>query len=222
MQYDELYDFPTLLGLLDSYEVYGLSGITENDRAAFVSKLLPVAKKVGQQFNINPLVIVSQAAIESAWGTSYMAKNIFNFFGVTAYGKPNQYWTGEKYVSKTSGLPFRKYKDAEAGFSDFARLISSKYKTSASVSNNVDSYAKSIAYSPYISEKNGDNRENYRKGIVDNAKKILALSTNLPAQVVQTVKNLSPETKQAATGGLVVIGITGLLFFALSSNSKNK
>jgi hypothetical protein len=34
------------------------------------------------------------------------------------------------------------------------------------VNADYKAYAQKIAYSPYISEGNGDNRENYRKGII--------------------------------------------------------
>lgn len=167
--------FPTALGLAGTAEAQSLSGITEEDRERFVKLFAPLAQTVGKRFNLNPLIILAQAALESAWGTSYMAKNINNFFGFTAYGNTNEYWKGQKYISKTSGLPFRVYKDAAAGFADFARLITTKYKSAAAVSNDVAAYASKIAYSPYISEKNGDNRELYRSTIINNAKRLLDL-----------------------------------------------
>lgn len=244
MNFEDINDFPTLFGLPDTYEVFGFSGITKEDKVAFVTKNLPVAKKVGAAFSLNPLVILSQASIESGWGTSYMAKNIFNFFGVTAYGQTNTYWTGEKYISKTSGLPFRKYADAQAGFSDFARLITSKYKTAAQNAGKIEDYAKEIAYSPYISEKNGDNREAYRQGIINNARQIAAIVTgkplpetktvkttptppvtktqNVPLQPVPPVAELENQTNKKAGAGILALSALGLLALAFSSNNKNK
>ena len=55
-------------------------------------------------------------------------------------------------------------------------LISSKYKEAAKVSTDTTAYAKAIAYSPYISEINGDNRPAYQIAIDKNSqfiKKIL-------------------------------------------------
>jgi flagellar protein FlgJ len=49
---------------------------------------------------------------------------------------------------------------------DFARLIESKYKAAHAAGKDYKTYAQRIAYSPYISEKNGDNRENYKNGII--------------------------------------------------------
>lgn len=166
--------FPTLLELhhieeLQGQTLAGLPSPTGDKRSDYVQKYYGIAEKVGKAFGINPIVILAQAAIESGWGTSTLAVQYNNFFGVTAYGSTNQYWTGGKYVSKKSGLPFRTYKDAAAGFSDFARLITTKYSAAAKASPSVTEYARIISSSPYINEKNGDNRAKYKELIIRNA-----------------------------------------------------
>ena len=95
---------------------------------------------------------------------------------MTAYGAVNQYWTGGKYVSKSSGLPFRTYKTALDGFRDFARLITAKYPQAAKASPSVTEYARIISSSPYINEKNGDNRAKYKELIIRNAVAIITIS----------------------------------------------
>lgn len=55
---------------------------------------------------------------------------------------------------------------AEFSFLDFARLIRSGYHRAWSFSRQPEAYAKEIAYSPYISEQNGDNREQYRRSLI--------------------------------------------------------
>lgn len=171
---------PTLLGLQGTVEVLPqrLGAVTPaiDKRVVFVTKYVELATRVAKQFNLHPLVILAQAAIESGWGTSLLATQNNNFFGITAYGSPNKYWTGEKRTSKTSGLSFRSYKSAEDCFCDFARIIASYYRDAAAVSNNVSAYAQKIAYSPYINEKNGDNRAKYKALIIANAEAILSIS----------------------------------------------
>jgi peptidoglycan hydrolase FlgJ len=179
--------------LYGTHEAIGLGGITRSDQENFVTKYYSQAELAAKPFGLNPLVILAQAALESGWGTSYMAKNIFNFFGITAFGKPNAFWDGTSYTSKTSGLKFRVYTNAEKGFSDHARLISSKYKEAASKSFDVNAYARAISLSPYISEANGDNREHYRIGIERNANTI-NLIRGAPA-----IKVSNPENKAAPT-----------------------
>jgi len=120
----------------------------------FVKECLPAAVSAGAAFNLNPLVILAQAAFESGWGTSNLAKECRNYFGLTAYGCSNAYWHGGKTTVKASSYPlnFRRYDTRENSFLDFARLIRNNYRSAWQVSNDPQAYAKEIAYSPYISE----------------------------------------------------------------------
>ena len=135
---------------------------------SFVKECLPAALSAGAAFNMNPLVILAQAAFESGWGTSDLAKGFRNYFGLTAYGCSNAYWHGGKTTVKASSysLDFRRYDTRENSFLDFARLIRNNYRSAWQVSNDLQAYAKEIAFSPYFSELNGDNRETYRHSII--------------------------------------------------------
>lgn len=127
----------------------------------FVNKFYPAAKAAGAEFNINPVVILAQAAIESGWGESKLS-SYNNFFGITAYGRINNYWHGGKIQLADNGLTFRRYDTMENSFMDYCRLIRGSYRTSADLSFHPAAFAKSIAYSKYISEVNGDNRASYQ------------------------------------------------------------
>lgn len=127
----------------------------------FVNKFYPAAKAAGAEFNINPVVVLAQAAIESGWGESKLS-TYNNFFGITAYGRINNYWHGGKIQLAEDGLPFRRYDTMENSFMDYCRLIRGSYRTSADLSFHPAAFAKSIAYSKYISEVNGDNRASYQ------------------------------------------------------------
>jgi flagellum-specific peptidoglycan hydrolase FlgJ len=169
--------FPTYLGLLRVPEIQALLPLTgaggTDKRIDFVLDLYATAVKVGKKFNLNPLIILAQASLESGWGTSTLAKLNHNFFGMTAYGGKNEYWDGTARTSTSSGLKFRNYKSVEDGLSDFARTITKYYPKAAALSNDVVAYATAIAASPYINEKNGDNRTKYRQVIITSANSIL-------------------------------------------------
>jgi len=143
----------------------------------FVKDSLPAAVSAGAAFNMNPLAILSQAAFESGWGTSNLATASRNFFGLTAYGCSNEYWHGGKTTVRTTGysMNFRRYDTRENSFLDFARLIRNNYRSAWQVSHDLTAYAREIAYSPYISELNGDDRETYRRSLVDIAATIQAV-----------------------------------------------
>ena len=127
----------------------------------FVNKFYPAAQAAGAEFNINPVVVLAQAAIESGWGESKLS-TYNNFFGITAYGRINNYWHGGKIQLAENGLTFRRYDTMENSFMDYCRLIRGSYRTSADLSFHPAAFAKSIAYSKYISEVNGDNRASYQ------------------------------------------------------------
>ncbi|MGL6179804.1 MAG: glucosaminidase domain-containing protein [Tannerellaceae bacterium] len=135
-------------------------------KASFVKQLYGAACEAGRAFELNPAMILSQAAIETGWGDSGYAKRGNNYFGIIACGKPNAYWKGAKSSVNSNGLCFRKYATATDGFMDYGRLLRVQYPRAAEKSYFPAAFAQEISYSAYISEKNGDNREHYRKMLI--------------------------------------------------------
>ena len=84
----------------------------------FITKYLPLAQKAGEAFRINPVVILAQAAIETGWAQSDLCLLHHNFFGITAYGKKNVWWTGTSVQLSTNSLSFRTYPDPLHSFMD--------------------------------------------------------------------------------------------------------
>lgn len=138
----------------------------------FIALCTPFAVKAGAAFRINPVVIIAQAAIESGWGRSVLAVQYHNYFGITAYGKPNVWWTGGTAQLSEGSLLFRSYSEPAHSFMDYARLVRNAYPHAAGMSFQPAAFAKEIAYSKYISEVNGDNREAYRKMLVSICKTV--------------------------------------------------
>ena len=134
--------------------------------SVFVNKFAPLALEAGRAFRIDPVVILAQAAIETGWGESTLCREYHNFFGITAYGLPNVWWTGRWTELSARSLRFRVYPDDKCSFMDYCRLLRSAYPRAADMSANPKAFAKEIAYSPYISEQNGDNRDLYRRNII--------------------------------------------------------
>jgi flagellar protein FlgJ len=178
------------------------SGMSVKDKKqSFVAQYAPIAQRVGAQFNIDPSIILAQAALESGWGTSSLFKRSNNLFGVMAAGKPNQYWEGRKTEGRAGN--FRVYPSVEDSMADFARLIRDKkeYSSAYKVADNPEAYARAIAQSPYISEKNNDNRANYERGLKNNALEIQRL---LPTAISST-----PGAAPRRTSGTSALGVPG-------------
>lgn len=137
----------------------------------FLNDYIPIAVNAEKESGISAEIILAQAALEGDFGTSYGVKNRKNHFGITAFGSKNKYWDGSYSTSSVSGLKFRIYKTHEDSFNDFARLIKSKYQECYKNSTNIPQYASCIANSAYISELNGDNRQQYEASVKKYANK---------------------------------------------------
>ena len=71
--------------------------------SVFIREYAPLAGEAGRAFRIDPVVILAQAAIETGWGESTLCREYHNFFGITAYGLPNVWWTG-RWTERSRGL----------------------------------------------------------------------------------------------------------------------
>lgn len=149
------------------------------------------AVETGKKYDISPIIILAQGALESDWGRSFQAVNNNNFFGLTVgSGLTNAFsqgphWKKEVYTS-AKGLKFRKYSDSQSGFMDFGYFIRNfaSYASVRPYTQDLQKYVEAIAKSKYISEANGDNRELYKAGILARAKLI--------AEAVTGKKSSSP------------------------------
>lgn len=138
-------------------------------KIAYLRTHREAAEEAGKVFSMSPLVILAQGALESGWGTSELSVKHNNFFGIMGYGTANAYWHGQRTLlagSRGLGFYFRSYFSPRLSFLDFARLIFTGYHRAWAFSRQPEAYAKEIAYSPYISEQNGDNREQYRRNLL--------------------------------------------------------
>lgn len=150
-------------------------------KQAYISTHLADAQSAGDRFHLTPIILLAQAALESGWGTSRLAREANNHFGITGYGASNAFWHGGRVTAryKRGELLFRRYDSARNSYLDFARLLVCSYPQAAAMSRFPADYAKAIAYSPYISELNGDNRERYRETLVQLYREIEPIYSSL-------------------------------------------
>ena len=52
-------------------------------KQAYISTHLADAQSAGDRFHLNPIILLAQAALESGWGTSRLAREANNHFGIT-------------------------------------------------------------------------------------------------------------------------------------------
>jgi flagellum-specific peptidoglycan hydrolase FlgJ len=74
---------PGLLDSLTSGITNAVATLTGSKQADFITKMQPIAHEIGGQYGIDPLIIMTQAALESGWGTSGLTKKANNLYGYT-------------------------------------------------------------------------------------------------------------------------------------------
>jgi len=112
---------------------------TYAQRREFLRKMSPYIGMVERDYGIKGIIFLSQAALESNYGTSGLYKQANNIFGIKATkswiaaGKPT--WSGmtEEFAKGGGAMlmrdTFRKYDSLEESIRDWASLIKNVYKT---------------------------------------------------------------------------------------------
>lgn len=123
----------------------------------FVQKYITFAKTSAFAYGLPPDVVLTQAGLESAWGSAVYGNN---FFGI----KANAAWAGQTQLLGTSEFvggkyvrvkrAFRKYSTPEESFVDYCKFIVGNRRYSAAVarykqSGNSEQYCRDIAAAGY-------------------------------------------------------------------------
>ena len=88
----------------------------------FLHTCRQAAAEAEKLFGINARIILAQGALESGWGSSCLATEHHNFFGLMGYGTSNAYWHGQRATFETAygTHHFRHYEATRLSFLDFA------------------------------------------------------------------------------------------------------
>jgi len=113
------------------------------EQIAFIAKVAPLAKAEMARAKILASLTIAQAIIESNWGTSVLATQGNNLFGIKgAYNGESVYketkeWVVDHYI--TIKAAFRKYPSIEVGVRDHSDfLLRDRYKPLWGVTNYKD------------------------------------------------------------------------------------
>ncbi len=136
------------------------------DPASFVRSVLPLAQRAAEKLGAEPLALVAQAALETAWGSKMPrhadGSSSFNLFGI----KASPAWSGAEVRSATlefqGGVPmqkmdaFRAYGSQEAGFVDYVELLTGnpRYQSVLAAGRDASQYAQALQDSGYATDPN--------------------------------------------------------------------
>ncbi|WP_392453153.1 GBS Bsp-like repeat-containing protein [Streptococcus parasuis] len=106
------------------------SQLTTSEQS-FFNNILPAIQQVSQKKGIVTSVMLAQSILESGWGTSQLAKNAYNIFGI----KADSSWKGNTYTVHTKEVvngktitvekQFRAYKSLLESISDYGSFFTS-------------------------------------------------------------------------------------------------
>lgn len=115
---------------------------------AFVSTLMPAAKRAAERLGVAPEALLAQSALETGWGKHLMHRPdgspAYNLFGIKADSR----WPGERVKLRTleyeqgvavrKTAAFRAYDSWEQAFQDYAEFIIGNPRYAPALENSTD------------------------------------------------------------------------------------
>ena len=125
---------------------------------------MPYAQEAAKKLNLDPDVLVAQAALETGWGKFVIkdnkGNNSFNLFNI----KATDSWQGKKVavstleyhngVAKKENANFRSYNSYAESFADYVKLISEspRYEKAKSQVNDASAYLDALQEGGYATD----------------------------------------------------------------------
>lgn len=128
----------------------------------FVQAMMPFAKTVGKKHNIDPKILIAQAAHETNWGKSIPkhknGQSSYNLFGIKASPKSAnkiQAKTTEhrKGVNRIEYASFRSYQNYGESFEHYVQLMKrDRFKAVLDLGNNPKAYFNHLQKAGYATD----------------------------------------------------------------------
>lgn len=147
-------------------------------------------------YGVQADIILAVSSWESAYGTSYSAKNDNNFFGIKT-GVKSPHWTTGKGRATSDGGAYRVYSSAKDSFLDFAWLLThaSRYNGLKELSSSPTQFAEKFIRSGYMGGTEAQ-KQNYKSAIINRSSEF---------------KKALPLLPQPDKNGSILAGSLGLL-----------
>lgn len=101
--------------------------MVQQERNQFVKKIAPYAVELGKEYGVLPSITIAQAILESDWGTSSLASQYNNYFGIKGNDPSNtkvlqtKEYTNGQWI--TINGRFRVYSDFRESMRDHTKLL---------------------------------------------------------------------------------------------------
>ena len=130
----------------------------------FARALMPHARRVGAELNVDPRLLVAQAALETGWGKSIIRNgdgtSSHNLFNIKAHGG----WDGPVAAARTFEYEngamvkvragFRSYESFEASFRDYVEFLRSnpRYGEALQRTHDPEAFARALQEAGYATD----------------------------------------------------------------------
>jgi flagellar protein FlgJ len=130
----------------------------------FVAGIMPYAQEAAKKLNLDPDVLVAQAALETGWGKHLIhdaqGNNSFNLFNI----KATDSWQGKKVavstleydkgIAKKENANFRSYNSYADSFADYVKLISEspRYEKAKALVSDASAYLDALQEGGYATD----------------------------------------------------------------------
>jgi flagellar protein FlgJ len=147
-------------------------GLDFSSPTSFVNSLWPYAQKAAEALQLDPKMLIAQAALETGWGKHVMrteqGNSSKNLFGI----KASQSWDGQRTEINTLEVEdgafkqrkaeFRTYESYAESFNDYVEFISEKprYQKAVDVVSQPENYTKELQNAGYATDPNYANKIN--------------------------------------------------------------
>ena len=177
----------------------------------FINRYAPYAMEQQIKYGIPASVILAQMAIESSWGTSALARNDNNFFGI----KKGSSWAGRVsyYDDDQAHEAFRSYDNVGQSLSDHsATLLQPRYlRHCPTDSTDHLGWIKGIKVGGYATASNYvDSVESLiRKYELDKFDRLAVQNAQQQGLQIGYMRGRQPDTPQAVPAGILLTPLQG-------------
>ena len=161
---------PSSVSGLSSFELTKIKPMMDkvnfNSPEEFTQHILPYAEKAANELGVSPLILVSQAALETGWGKAVTRRpdgaSSFNLFNIKADSR----WNGDKVIKSTleydNGVAkyekasFRSYDSYADSFDDYVDFLRTNIRYDDALQHNGDDqlFIKDLHKAGYATDPN--------------------------------------------------------------------
>ena len=122
----------------------------------FIAKLVPIARKVKENWGLPIAVLIAQGALESAWGRHVKGNAYFGIKGTSLSGKSVNFSTHEVVDGQTITIhdTFRSYASLQEAAEDYGRFLRTnrRYATCFAYLDQPDLFVDHLAAAGYATD----------------------------------------------------------------------